>query len=143
MKVKLLYERVPHHYIPDLGKLENPIVRYITVFNTSSDVKYTISDLPKGKYIMCAQIWQDRQVQREECIDFIIERSVNHSEYRGHFIRISKRMKLILELQTGVVVLISVSIAFVITVVFYSVVLALKNKRDHSEDAFLWQNYQM
>ena len=113
------------------------------MYNTSQPVKYTITDLPKGKYIMCAQIWQDRQVQREECIDFIIERSVNHSEYRGHFKRISKRLKLILELQTGVVVLISVSIAFVITVVFYSVVLALKNKRDHSEDTFLWQNYQM
>ena len=54
--MRLLYERVPHHYTPDLGKLDNPIVKYIQVFNTSLDVKYTISDLPKGKYIMCAQI---------------------------------------------------------------------------------------
>ena len=56
LEVRLLYERVPHHYTPDLGKLDNPIVKYIQVFNTSLDVKYTISDLPKGKYIMCAQI---------------------------------------------------------------------------------------
>ena len=135
--MRVLYERVPHSYTPDIGRLDSPSELYIQVYNTSQPVKYTITDLPKGKYIMCAQIWQDRQVQREECIDFIIERSVNHSEYRGHFTRISKRIKLILELQTGVVVLISVSIAFVITVVFYSVVHALKNTRAHSEDTFL------
>ena len=81
LEMRLLYERVPHHYTPDLGKLDNPIVKYIQVFNTSLDVKYTISDLPKGKYIMCAQIMNNGQVFRSECIDFIIERPVTHSKF--------------------------------------------------------------
>ena len=72
--MRVLYERVPHSYTPDIGRLDSPSELYIQVYNTSQPVKYTITDLPKGKYIMCAQIWQDRQVQREECIDFIIER---------------------------------------------------------------------
>ena len=84
--MRLLYERVPHHYTPDLGKLDNPIVKYIQVFNTSLDVKYTISDLPKGKYIMCAQILDKTgQVFRSECIDFIIERPITHSESGDNF----------------------------------------------------------
>ena len=84
LEMRLLYERVPHHYTPDLGQLDNPIVKYIQVFNTSLDVKYTISDLPKGKYIMCAQIMDNGQVFRSECIDFIIERPVTHSKFSNN-----------------------------------------------------------
>ena len=29
VELRLLYERVPHHFTPDLGKLDNPIVKYI------------------------------------------------------------------------------------------------------------------
>ena len=29
VELRLLYERVPHHYTPDLGQLDNPIVKYI------------------------------------------------------------------------------------------------------------------
>ena len=93
VEVRLLYERVPHHYTPDLGQLDNPIVKYIQVFNTSRDVKYTISDLPKGKYIMCAQIMDDSgEVFRSECIDFIIERPVTHSKFAPVTITILKLM---------------------------------------------------
>ena len=87
VEMRLLYERVPHHYTPDLGKLDNPIVKYIQVFNTSLDVKYTISDLPKGKYIMCAQILDKKgEVFRSECIDFIIQRSVTHSKFSSEYL---------------------------------------------------------
>ena len=77
----MLYERVPHSYTPDIGKLDSPIERYIQVYNSSQPVKYTITDLPRGKYIMCAEILNsDSQVERGECIDFKIERSVTHSK---------------------------------------------------------------
>ena len=81
MELELLYERVPHSYTPDIGRLDTPSKLYIQVYNTSHPVKYTITDLPKGKYIMCAQIRNsNQQVKRVECIDFMIERSVSHSE---------------------------------------------------------------
>ena len=40
VELRLLYERVPHHFTPDLGKLDNPIVKYIQagiyyIFNES------------------------------------------------------------------------------------------------------------
>ena len=80
--------------------------------------------------MMCHQVERSRYMSCVDWFGFVLC-------FFDPWMRSMLRLARTAELQTGVVVLISVSIAFVITVVFYSVVHALKNKGVHSEDTFL------
>ena len=67
-QVHLQYERVPLHRQPARHHLADPVEEYIPVIRTSQT--FTITDLPRGKYIVCGEaIDKVGEVYQEGCLE--------------------------------------------------------------------------
>ena len=68
-QIRLLYERVPSHRKPNITHLDRPVIdsvplirhhqvttpQYLQRFRNNVRKTYVISDLPRGKYIVCGE----------------------------------------------------------------------------------------
>jgi len=98
----LQYERVPQHRQPAMQHLADPVEEYIPLIRTSQT--FTITDLPRGKYIVCGEAMDKMgKVYQEGCL----ETRISQKEKKG--------------LQTGVQVLILVSMLMMVSVILYAV----------------------
>ena len=67
-QVHLQYERVPLHRQPHKQHLANPVEEYIPIIRTSQT--FTITDLPRGKYIVCGEAMDKMgRVYQESCLE--------------------------------------------------------------------------
>ena len=77
--IKVLYERVPYHYDAEVAILDTPVMNTFTVSANVTTYNYTIKEVPKGKYIICAQ--EMKQLDDSfQCLEVIIEKYSGHSE---------------------------------------------------------------
>merc|ERR1711970_102566 len=66
--VHLQYERVPQHRQPARQHLADPVEEYIPLIRTSQT--FTITDLPRGKYIVCGEALDKMgEVYQEGCLE--------------------------------------------------------------------------
>ena len=88
--IKVLYERVPYHYDAEVAILDTPVMNTFTVAANVTTHNYTIKEVPKGKYIICAQ--QMKQVEDEfQCLEVIIEKYSGHSKrYKPRGLKVAK-----------------------------------------------------
>ena len=88
--IELQYKRVPYKddAHPD-SILDNPVIESFTVHKDIDSYNFTIMDVPKGKYIICAMnLTSDVMFEPElnttfECIEVYIEKYGGHSEYNN------------------------------------------------------------
>ena len=88
--IELQYKRVPYKddAHPD-SILDNPVIKSFTVDKDIDSYNFTIMDVPKGKYIICAMnLTSDVMFEPElnttfECIEVYIEKYGGHSEYNN------------------------------------------------------------
>merc|ERR1711983_724953 len=99
--VRLLYERVPAHRQPVLQHLDDPVIEYVQL--TRRVQSHLLTELPKGKYIVCGEAMVQGVVYQASCFETRIERLDNNT------------------LQTGVKVIIIISIVMVVLVVIYAI----------------------
>ena len=82
--INLLYERVPYHYDAEVGILDQPVMEIHEIKAGEDFRNVTIDEIPKGKYIVCAQILEvENYISEEEsyeCIDVIIDKYSGHSK---------------------------------------------------------------
>merc|ERR1740128_1484083 len=98
--LRLLYERVPVHRQPVMQQLDDPVIEYIPL--TRRVQSHDLTDLPMGKYIVCGEAMVKGEVYQANCFETRIERLDNNT------------------LQSGVKVLIVMSILLVAMVILYS-----------------------
>lgn len=103
--IRLLYERVPLNKQPLLQHLDDPVIEYIHL--DRSPLSYDLSELPMGKYIVCGEAMVKGNVYQASCFETSIERLDNNT------------------LQTGVKVIIIISIFLVILVIIYAIIYRL------------------
>ena len=76
--VRLLYERVPHHYKPNMAVLDDPVIDYMPLIRSVQS--YYLTELPKGKYIVCGEAMLHGKVYQSSCCENKIERMHTRSE---------------------------------------------------------------
>ena len=77
-QLHLQYERVPQHRQPAMQHLADPVEEYIPLIRTSQT--FTITDLPKGKYIVCGEAMDKMwKVYLEGCL----ETRISQKEKKG------------------------------------------------------------
>ena len=79
VEVKVLYERVPYHYDAEVAILDTPVTNTFPVSANVTTYNYTIKEVPKGKYIICAQEMKNDE-DSFQCLEVIIEKYSGHSE---------------------------------------------------------------
>jgi len=100
--VRLLYERVSKQKRPIMQHLDDPVIVYIPLIRTAQS--YSLSELPMGKYIVCGEAMLQGEVYQTSCFEVIIQRLDTNS------------------LQSGVRVLIILSMALVAAVIVYAII---------------------
>jgi len=100
--VRLLYERVPVRRKANMEYLDDPVVEYLVLIRSSQS--YHLTELPKGKYIVCGEAMVHGEVYQASCCENKIERIDNKA------------------LQPGVKIIIFIAILLVILVIIYAVV---------------------
>merc|ERR1719397_618999 len=110
MGIRISYERVPHHYPARLDMLDSPV--RLMLYPAVSPVIQKLENLPRGKYIVCGESLLEQggteTVVQRDCFKIDIERLDNH------------------KLQTGVVLLIILSIIIVTAAVLFSLLHTLR-----------------
>eukprot|EP00092_Neocalanus_flemingeri_P064924 GFUD01078870.1.p1 GENE.GFUD01078870.1~~GFUD01078870.1.p1 ORF type:complete len:197 (+),score=67.73 GFUD01078870.1:73-663(+) len=106
--VRLLYERVPLHRKPMLQHLDDPVIEYIHLIRRVQS--HDLTELPMGKYIVCGEAMVHGEVYQASCFETRIERLDNNT------------------LQSGVKVIIIISIVMVVLVIVYAVLYQLCKK---------------
>ena len=77
-QLHLQYERVPQHRQPAMQHLADPVEEYIPLIRTSQT--FTITDLPRGKYIVCGEAMDKMgKVYQEGCL----ETRISQKEKKG------------------------------------------------------------
>ena len=76
--VRLLYERVPHRHKADMEYLDDPVIEYMPLIRRVQN--YDLTELPKGKYIVCGEAMVHGEVYQASCFETMIERLDNNSE---------------------------------------------------------------
>ena len=122
--IRLLYERVPFHHRPHMQNLDDPVIEYFPLIRRMQS--HDLTELPRGKYIVCGEALLHGEVYQTSCFETRIERLDNNSEFRVEII-FNFRF-LFLGLQSGVKVLVVLSIVIVGLVSIYSVVYHVWNK---------------
>lgn len=100
--VRLLYERVSKQKRPIMRHLDDPVIVYIPLIRRTQS--YSLSDLPMGKYIVCGEAMLRAEVYQTSCFETVIQRLETGA------------------LQSGVRVLIILSLALVAAVIVYAVI---------------------
>ena len=83
--IELQYKRVPYKddAHPD-SILDNPVIETFTVHRDVTSYNFTIMDVPKGKYIICAMNLTSEVMMESdatyECIEVFIEKYGGHSK---------------------------------------------------------------
>ena len=76
--IRLMYERVPTNKGPFILSLDDPVVEVIPM--RSHGQTHTLSELPMGKYIVCAEAMLMGEVFQSSCLETNIKRLENNSE---------------------------------------------------------------
>ena len=76
--IRLMYERVPTNKGPFILSLDDPVVEVIPM--RSHGQTHTLSELPMGKYIVCAEAMLMGEVFQSSCLETHIQRLENNSE---------------------------------------------------------------
>ena len=67
-QVRLLYERVPIHRLPNRTHLDHPVMDFVPIIRNSQT--YILHNLPRGKYIVCGEaLDQFGHVFQESCFE--------------------------------------------------------------------------
>ena len=67
------------HRQPFINHLDDPVQEYIPLIRTSQT--YTLTDLPKGKYIVCGEAMDHMgEVYQESCLETRIKKIENKGE---------------------------------------------------------------
>jgi len=110
IKIRLLYERVPVHRIPNITHLDRPVIESVPIIRNRQT--YVIANLPRGKYIVCGEAMDHSEyVFQESCFETKIHREVSE------------------DLQDGVKAIIGIAITIVILVLIYNVVYQIQRSR--------------
>jgi len=109
--IRLLYERVPMNRKPCVQHLDDPVVEYHPMIRDTQT--YTLSDLPRGKYIVCGEAMDqdDGEIVQASCLETQIER--RHEN----------------RLQEGVQAMIIIAFLVVALVVLYAVLYQVYKKK--------------
>jgi len=99
--VRLLYERVSKQKRPIMQHLDDPVIVYIPLIRTAQ--KHELVELPMGKYIVCGEAMLHGEVYQTSCFETIIQRLDTNT------------------LQSGVKVLIILSLVLVAAVIVYAI----------------------
>jgi len=99
--VRLLYERVSKQKRPIMQHLDDPVIVYIPLIRTAQ--KHELAELPMGKYIVCGEAMLHGEVYQTSCFETIIQRLDTNT------------------LQSGVKVLIILSLVLVAAVIVYAI----------------------
>ena len=79
-KVRLLYERVPIHRLPNRTHLDHPVMDFVPIIRNSQT--YVLNNLPRGKYIVCGEaLDQGGHVFQESCFEAKISKEDTEGEY--------------------------------------------------------------
>jgi hypothetical protein len=100
--VRLLYERVSKQKRPIMAHLDDPVIVYIPLIRSAQS--YSLAELPMGKYIVCGEAMLQAEVYQTSCFETIIQRLDTNS------------------LQSGVRVLIILSLGLVAAVIVYAII---------------------
>jgi len=100
--VRLLYERVSKQKRPIMAHLDDPVIVYIPLIRRAQS--YSLAELPMGKYIVCGEAMLHAEVYQTSCFETIIQRLDTNS------------------LQSGVRVLIILSLGLVAAVIVYAII---------------------
>jgi len=102
--VRLLYERVSNskQKRPIMAHLDDPVIVYIPLIRHAQS--YSLTELPMGKYIVCGEAMLHAEVYQTSCFETIIQRLDTNS------------------LQSGVRVLIILSMGLVAAVIVYAII---------------------
>ena len=67
-QVRLLYERVPLHRLANRTHLDHPVMDFVPIIRNSQT--YVLSNLPRGKYIVCGEALDEGgDVFQESCFE--------------------------------------------------------------------------
>eukprot|EP00091_Calanus_sinicus_P007248 TRINITY_DN18204_c0_g1_i1.p1 TRINITY_DN18204_c0_g1~~TRINITY_DN18204_c0_g1_i1.p1 ORF type:complete len:180 (+),score=41.67 TRINITY_DN18204_c0_g1_i1:227-766(+) len=99
--VRLMYKRVPWHKPALQQHLDDPVVEHVHVYRL--DQEHYLTNLPRGKYIVCGEAQSKGEVFQANCFETSIDRLDNN------------------ELQGGVVAVIAVALLIVFCVVVYAI----------------------
>lgn len=78
--IRLQYERVPlHRDSLFMQHLDDPVVEYFPL--TMRMQTHNLTELPKGKYIVCGEALLRGEVEQANCFEIMIERFNNNSEF--------------------------------------------------------------
>merc|ERR1719500_706971 len=100
--VRLLYERVSKQKRPIMAHLDDPVIVYIPLIRRAQS--YSLAELPMGKYIVCGEAMLHAEAYQTSCFETIIQRLDTNS------------------LQSGVRVLIILSLGLVAAVIVYAII---------------------
>ena len=79
-KVRLLYERVPIHRLPNRTHLDHPVMDFVPIIRNSQT--YVLNNLPRGKYIVCGEaLDQGGHVFQESCFETKISKEDTEGEH--------------------------------------------------------------
>jgi hypothetical protein len=76
--IRLLYERVPVHHKPHMEYLDDPVIEYFPLVRRMQS--HDLTELPRGKYIVCGEAMLHGEVYQASCFETRIERLDNNSE---------------------------------------------------------------
>lgn len=114
LMIRLLYERVPRNKPPHMRHLDDPVIEYIPIYKPSQE--YGLDNLPMGKYIVCAEAQIDGQVIQTNCFETLVDRLDNNM------------------LQSGVIAVIAIAIAVVVSAILYAVYFKISHLRKTKKD---------
>jgi len=117
--VRLLYERVSMQKKPIMQHLSDPVIVYVALIRRSQ--KYELAGLPMGKYIVCGEAMQEGEVYQTSCFETIIQRLDTNT------------------LQSGVKILIILSMVLVAAVIVYAIIYRIFKMRTIKKNKELLQ----
>ena len=100
VQIRLLYERVPSHRKPNITHLDRPVIdsvplirhhqvntpQYSQRFRNNVRKTYVISDLPRGKYIVCGEARDRSDVVFQADIQPMFDNALQAPSHCGKFL---------------------------------------------------------
>jgi len=112
--VRLMYKRVPRNKPALMEHLDDPIIEYIQLYRI--DQEHFLTNLPMGKYIVCADYKVHDVVVQHNCFETIVNRPDTNV------------------LQGGVVAIIALAILTLVSCLGYAIYSSVSSKMKEPED---------
>ena len=122
------------HREPAMQHLDDPVQEYIPIIRTSQT--FTISGLPRGKYIVCGEALDKMgDVYQESCLETRIRKRKSKGEMVRVDLIVFTKILSLKGIQSGVQALIVISMGMVLAVIIYALLVHVCKKLCESPPA--------